>query len=200
MAAEIVAGSLGLDLYRIDLSAVVSKYIGETEKNLERIFRAADQGDAVLLFDEADAIFGKRSEVRDAHDRYANLELSFLLQRLELYEGVAILASNFAQNIDPAFMRRVQLTIELPFPDEETRRRLWQVHLPATAPMAADVDATELARAFKLAGGNIRKIALNAAFLAAADTGTIETAHLVRAARREYERAGRPFPGLEAAA
>ena len=200
LAAEVVAHELRTDLVHVDLAAVVSKYIGETEKNLERVLAAGDRAGALLLFDEADALFGKRSEVHDAHDRYANLELSFLLQRLEQYEGVAILASNFAQNIDAAFMRRIQLTIELPFPDEEARRRLWQVHLPDAAPIAADVDPAELARALKLAGGGIRKIAVNAAFLAAAGGGEIETAHLVRAARREYERAGRPFPGLEAAA
>jgi len=200
LAAEVVAGELETELVHVDLAAVVSKYIGETEKNLERVLSAGDRSGAILFFDEADALFGKRSEAHDAHDRYANLELSFLLQRLEQYEGVAILASNFAQNIDSAFMRRVRLTIELPFPDEETRRRLWRVHLPEQAPVAPDVDPAELARALKLAGGGIRKVAVNAAFLAAADGGTIELAHVLRAARREYERAGRPFPGLEVAA
>ena len=126
MAAEIVAGSLGLDLYRIDLSAVVSKYIGETEKNLERIFRAADQGDAVLLFDEADAIFGKRSEVRDARDRYANVEVAYLLQRLEIYEGLAVLTTNLRGNIDEAFVRRLDCVLEFPLPEEAERLQIWE--------------------------------------------------------------------------
>jgi SpoVK/Ycf46/Vps4 family AAA+-type ATPase len=191
MAAEIVAGELGLDLYRIDLSAVVSKYIGETEKNLERIFRAADQGDAVLLFDEADAIFGKRSEVRDARDRYANVEVAYLLQRLETYEGLAILTTNLRGNIDEAFTRRLDCVLEFPMPEEAQRLSIWRLALPAEAPLESDVDLPFLARKFKLAGGHIRNIALTAGFLAAEDGGSIGMRHLVRAARREYQKLGK---------
>jgi AAA+ superfamily predicted ATPase len=191
MAAEIVAGDLGLDLYRIDLSGVVSKYIGETEKNLERIFRAADRGDAVLLFDEADALFGKRSEVRDAHDRYANVEIAYLLQRLEAYEGVAILTTNLRGNIDEAFLRRLDFVIEFPMPEEAERLAIWRRALPPEAPLADDVDLPFLARKFRLAGGHIRNIALTAAFLAAADGGPIGMKHLVRGTRREYQKLGK---------
>jgi SpoVK/Ycf46/Vps4 family AAA+-type ATPase len=191
MAAEIVAGQLGLDLYRIDLSAVVSKYIGETEKNLEKIFRAADQGEAVLLFDEADAIFGKRSEVRDARDRYANVEVAYLLQRLEAYAGLAVLTTNLRGNIDEAFIRRLDCVVEFPLPEEAERLRSWQLALPSEAPLDASVDLPFLARKFKLAGGHIRNIALTAGFLAAEDGLTIGMAHLVRATRREYQKLGK---------
>jgi SpoVK/Ycf46/Vps4 family AAA+-type ATPase len=191
MAAEIVAGSLGLDLYRIDLSAVVSKYIGETEKNLERIFRAADQGDAVLLFDEADAIFGKRSEVRDARDRYANVEVAYLLQRLEIYEGLAVLTTNLRGNIDEAFVRRLDCVLEFPLPEEAERLQIWDRAVPPEAPTSPDVDLAFLARKFKLAGGHIRNIALTAAFLAAEDGTPIGMKHFARATRREYQKLGK---------
>ncbi len=191
MAAEIVAGALGLDLYRIDLSAVVSKYIGETEKNLERIFRAADQGDAVLLFDEADAIFGKRSEVRDARDRYANVEVAYLLQRLEIYEGLAVLTTNLRGNIDEAFVRRLDCVLEFPLPEESERLQIWERSLPPEAPVADDIDLQFLARKFKLAGGHIRNIALTAAYLAAEDGASIHMKHLARATRREYQKLGK---------
>ncbi|MBV9579797.1 MAG: ATP-binding protein [Chloroflexi bacterium] len=191
MAAEIVSGSLGLDLYRIDLSAVVSKYIGETEKNLERIFRAADQGDAVLLFDEADAIFGKRSEVRDARDRYANVEVAYLLQRLEVYEGLAVLTTNLRGNIDEAFVRRLDCVLEFPLPEEAERLQIWERAVPREAPMGDDVDLAFLARKFKLAGGHIRNIALTAAFLAAEDRSRIGMKHFARATRREYQKLGK---------
>jgi Winged helix domain, variant/ATPase family associated with various cellular activities (AAA) len=191
MAAEIVAGELGLELYRIDLSAVVSKYIGETEKNLERIFRAADQGDAVLLFDEADAIFGKRSEVRDARDRYANVEVAYLLQRLETYDGLAILTTNLRGNIDEAFTRRLDCVLEFPMPEEAQRLSIWRLALPMEAPLESNVDLLFLARKFKLAGGHIRNIALTAGFLAAEDGGPIGMRHLARAVRREYQKLGK---------
>jgi SpoVK/Ycf46/Vps4 family AAA+-type ATPase len=191
MAAEIVAGELGLDLYRIDLSAVVSKYIGETEKNLEKIFRAADQGEAVLLFDEADAIFGKRSEVRDARDRYANVEVAYLLQRLENYDGLAVLTTNLRGNIDEAFIRRLDCVMEFPLPEEAERLRIWRLALPAQAPLGDDVDLPFLARKFKLAGGHIRNIALTAGFLAASDAAQIHMRHLLRATRREYQKLGK---------
>lgn len=191
MAAEVVASALGLELYRIDLAAVVSKYIGETEKNLEQIFRAADQGDAVLLFDEADALFGKRSEVRDAHDRYANVEVSYLLQRLEAYDGLAILTTNLRGSVDEAFVRRLDFVLEFPMPEEAERLAIWRLALPPEAPLVPDLDLAFLAKKFRLSGGHIRNIALGAAFLAAADGGSIEMKHLVRATRREYQKIGK---------
>jgi SpoVK/Ycf46/Vps4 family AAA+-type ATPase len=191
MAAEIIAGELGLELYRIDLSAVVSKYIGETEKNIERIFRAADQGDAVLLFDEADALFGKRSEVRDAHDRYANVETAYLLQRLETYQGLAVLTTNLRANIDEAFLRRLDCVLEFPIPEQAERLSIWRRALPQPAPVDPEADLEFLARKFKLAGGHIRNIALTAAFLAAEDGAPIGMGHLARATRREYQKLGK---------
>jgi hypothetical protein len=195
LAAEVIAGSLGLELLRVDLAAVVSKYIGETEKNLERIFRSAEGGDAVLFFDEADALFGRRSEIKDAHDRYANIEVDFLLQRLEQYEGVVILASNLAQNIDESFTRRMQFTVDFPFPNEPLRLAIWRNHFPPETPLERDLDFPYMAHAFKIAGGNIRKIVLNAAFLAADDGGAVGMKHLLKATRREYERMGKHYPG-----
>jgi hypothetical protein len=191
MAAEIIAANLSLALYRIDLSSVVSKYIGETEKNLERIFRAADRGDAVLLFDEADALFGKRSETRDAHDRYANVEIAYLLQRLETYDGVAVLTTNLRGNLDEAFVRRIDFALEFPLPEEAERLKIWRLALPDQAPLAEDVDLPFLARKFRLSGGHIRNITLTAAFLAADDAGVIGMKHLVRATRREYQKIGK---------
>ncbi len=193
MAAEVIAGELQLDLYKIDLSQVVSKYIGETEKNLDRIFTAAESANAILFFDEADALFGKRSEVKDSHDRYANIEIAYLLQKMEEYEGVAILATNLRQNLDEAFARRMHIIVEFPFPDEEQRRRIWEVTFPREAPLDADVEFSALAREIKLAGGNIRNIALGAAFYAAADGQVINLAHLARAARREHQKLGRAW-------
>lgn len=191
MAAGIVAGELGLDLYRIDLSQVVSKYIGETEKNLDRIFRAACDGNAILFFDEADALFGKRSEVRDSHDRYANVEISYLLQKMEEYEGISILATNLQKHMDEAFLRRLQGVVEFPFPDAELRERIWGVIFPKETPLAEDFDAKVLARDVKLAGGNIKNIAMAAAFYAAADGRVVRLSHILRATRREYQKLGR---------
>ena len=195
LAAEVIAGALGLDLLRVDLASVVSKYIGETEKNLDRIFRSAEGGDAVLFFDEADALFGRRSEIKDAHDRYANIEVDFLLQRLEQYEGVVILASNLAQNIDESFTRRMQFTVDFPFPNEPLRLAIWRNHFPPETPLERDLDFKYMAHEFKIAGGNIRKIVLNAAFLAADDGGVVGMKHLLKATRREYERMGKLYPG-----
>ena len=191
MAAEVIAADLGLELYKIDLSALVSKYIGETEKNLDRIFQAAGEANAILFFDEADAIFGKRSEVKDAHDRYANIEVGYLLQRMEEYDGVVILATNLRKNIDDAFVRRLHVAIDFPFPEETDRQRIWRQVFPATTPLAADVDLRFLARQFKLSGGNIRNIALLAAFLAAEDGSIVTMQHIVRALRREYQKLGK---------
>jgi AAA+ superfamily predicted ATPase len=191
MAAEVIARDLALDLYKIDLAAVVSKYIGETEKNLARIFAAAEASNAILFFDEADALFGKRAEVRDAHDRYANIETAYLLQRLEAYEGLVILATNLRKNMDEAFVRRLQMTIEFPMPAEAERARMWAGIWPAATPLSADVDLDVLARRFELAGGNIKNIALAAAFLAAAAGESVTMAHLMRATQREFQKMGR---------
>jgi SpoVK/Ycf46/Vps4 family AAA+-type ATPase len=194
MAAEIVAHELGLDLYKIDLSGVVSKYIGETEKNLARIFAEAETSNAILFFDEADALFGKRSEVKDAHDRYANIEISYLLQKMEEYDGVVILATNLRHNLDDAFVRRMAFTLNFPFPEEADRRRIWNGIWPAEAPLGSDVDLDFLARQFKLTGGNIKNIALGAAFLAAEDGQVVNMAHLVAATRRELQKMGKAVP------
>jgi hypothetical protein len=195
LAAEVIASALNADLAKVDLSAVVSKYIGDTEKNLERIFSAAAGSDAVLFFDEADALFGKRSEVHDAHDRYSNIEVSYLLQRIESHDGLVILASNLAQNIDEAFTRRLQFVVPLPFPNEGARLSIWRRHIPDDAPVADDLDLPRIARTFKISGGNIRNVALTAAFLAADEAGgSIGMRHVLCAMRREFARIGKPFP------
>jgi hypothetical protein len=191
MAAEVIAAELGLDLYKIDLSSVVSKYIGETEKNLERIFNEAESSNAILFFDEADALFGKRSEVHDAHDRYANIEISYLLQRMEAYDGVTILATNLGANLDEAFTRRLQFAVDFPFPDEADRLRIWQTLFPAGVPTHSELDLALLARRFELAGGNIRNILVSAAYLAAADGGSMTMEHLLHGTRRELQKMGR---------
>ncbi len=191
MAAEIIAEELGLDLYKIDLSTIVSKYIGETEKNLERIFREATTSNAILFFDEADALFGKRSEVRDSHDRYANIEISYLLQRMEAYDGITILATNLRANLDEAFTRRLQFSVGFPFPEEQDRLRIWQTLFPPDVPREANLDFDILARRFKLAGGNIRNILVSAAFLAAADGKQVTMSHLLHGTRRELQKMGR---------
>ena len=191
MAAEIIAGELGLDLYKIDLSVVVSKYIGETEKNLSRIFAEAATSNAILFFDEADALFGKRSEVKDAHDRYANIEINYLLMKMEEHEGIVILATNLQKNLDEAFLRRLHFAVEFPFPDEEHRWRIWHSVFPSAAPLKSDIDFAFLARRLKLSGGNIKNIAINAAFLAAEHSGTIGMEHVILATKREFQKLGR---------
>jgi hypothetical protein len=191
MAARVLAGDLGLELYRIDLATVVSKYIGETEKNLDRIFAAAQDSNAILFFDEADAVFGKRSEVKDAHDRYANIEVAYMLQKMESYDGAVILATNLRSNIDDAFLRRLDIAIEFPFPDVEERQAIWRRLVPARAPIAEDVDLDLLAGKFRLSGGSIRNCSLAAAFLAADDGGMIAMRHLVQAVFAEYLKLGR---------
>ena len=193
MAAEIIAGELRLDLYKIDLSQIVSKYIGETEKNLDRIFQAAENANAILFFDEADALFGKRSEVKDAHDRYANIEVGYLLQKMDEYEGIAILATNLRQNMDDAFIRRLHVVVEFPFPGEDDRRRIWAAIFPSEAPLAPAVDFDRLAREVRLSGGKIRNIAVSAAFQAASGNGVIGMSELIEAARREYEKSGQTW-------
>src|SRR4051812_5934723 len=191
MAAEVLAGELRLDLYRIDLSAVVSKYIGETEKNLRRVFDAAEGGGAILLFDEADALFGKRTEVRDSHDRYANLEVSFLLQKMEEYRGLAILTTNQKAALDPAFMRRLRFVVQFPFPGEREREAIWRRMFPPETP-TENLDFARLAR-IGVVGGHIRSIAVNAAFRAAADGGVVRMSHLGAATRAEYAKLERPL-------
>ncbi len=190
LSAEIIAGDLGLDVYKIDLSAVVSKYIGETEKNLERIFSAAGAVNLVLFFDEADSVFGKRSEVSDAHDRYANIEVSYLLQRMESYDGLIILATNFKKNIDEAFLRRIHVAVEFPIPEEDERRSIWELSFPESAPVG-ELDLDVLARQFKVSGGVIRNAALQAAFLAAEAGEEITMERVMLGLKREYQKLGR---------
>ena len=195
MAAEVLAGELGLDLYKIDLSAVVSKYIGETEKNLERLFRAAESSGAILLFDEADALFGKRSDVKDSHDRYANIELAFLLQRMEAYRGLSILTSNMKASLDTAFLRRIRFVVQFPFPDQRQRSEIWKRVLPDSLPRS-DLSTDRLAR-LHVAGGNIRNIAVNAAFLAAEKGDPLSMADLARATRMEFAKLEKPLSESE---
>jgi AAA+ superfamily predicted ATPase len=195
MAAEVLANELRLDLYRIDLSQVVSKYIGETEKNLRRVFDTAEEGGAILLFDEADALFGKRSEVKDSHDRYANIEVSYLLQRMESYRGLAILTTNMKQALDPAFFRRIRFVVQFPFPDAAQRAEIWRRVFPAATPTHA-LHVDRLAR-LNVAGGNIRNIALHAAFLAADARESVNMSHLLRAARSEYAKLEKPLTEAE---
>ena len=195
MAAEVLAKELCLDLYRIDLSQVVSKYIGETEKNLRRVFDAAEDGGALLLFDEADALFGKRSEVRDSHDRYANIEVSYLLQRMEAYRGLAILTSNMKDALDPAFLRRIRFVVQFPFPNAAERVEIWRRTFPANAPVEG-LDLNRLGR-LNIPGGNIRNIALNAAFLAADAGEPVRMSHLLSAARTEYAKIDKPLTEAE---
>ncbi len=191
LSAEIIAHDLGLDLFTIDLSAMVSKYIGETEKNLEEVFDAASAANVVLLFDEADSLFGKRSEVNEAKDRYANIEVSYLLQRIERYDGIAILTTNLLKNIDQAFLRRIDVLAEFALPEPDERLALWRLGFPPPAPVGADVDLEALADRFKLAGGNIHSVCLTAAFLAAEGGGVITMTEVVEGLKREYAKLGR---------
>ena len=195
MAAEVLANHLRLDLYHIDLSAVVSKYIGETEKNLRRIFDAAEAGGVILLFDEADALFGKRSEVKDSHDRHANIEVSYLLQRMEAYRGLAILTTNMKSALDSAFLRRLRFIVQFPFPKAKQRAEIWQQIFPANTPTQG-LNYSKLAQ-LNVAGGNIRNIALNAAFLAADADEPVRMTHLLRAARNEYVKLAKQLTNSE---
>lgn len=197
MAAEIIAAELGLDLFRIELAGVVSKYIGETEKNLDRIFDAAERANGILLFDEADALFGKRSEVHDSHDRYANLEISYLLQKMEQFDGVAILATNLRGNLDEAFIRRLAFTVHFPVPDAESRKRIWSSIWPPEAPLETDLDFDFLSYRFALSGGNIKNIALGAAFFAAERGEAIGMRDLMRATVREYQKLGKTLTSTD---
>jgi SpoVK/Ycf46/Vps4 family AAA+-type ATPase len=192
MAAEVIANELRLNLYRIDLSAVVSKYIGETEQNLRRVFDAAEDGGAILFFDEADALFGKRSEVKDSHDRYANIEIGYLLQRLEAYRGLAILTTNMKSSLDTAFMRRFRFIVSFPFPGVAERARIWRNVFPPGTP-TEELDFQRLAERFDLSGGSINNVALNAAFRAAAQKPPRVTTELIfDAVRTELRKNDRP--------
>jgi SpoVK/Ycf46/Vps4 family AAA+-type ATPase len=194
LAAEAIATAACTDLLVVDVSQVVSKWLGETEKNISAVVDSAERTQAVLFFDEADALFAKRTEVSDAHDRYANLETSYLLQRLDHFEGLAVLATNMRHNIDAAFVRRMDFVVDFALPDLDCRRELWTLHLPTTV-LAKDVDIEVLARMYPVPGGWIRNAALAAAFLAAEADGQICQHHLVAAVRREYLKAAVPFPG-----
>nr|MDQ3368464.1 ATP-binding protein [Myxococcota bacterium] len=191
LVAGAIANELGLDLYRIDLSRVMSKWIGETEQNLAKVFDAAEEGQALILFDEADSLFAKRTEVRTSVDRYANLEVNYLLQRLDTFEGVAILTTNHGTSIDAAFKRRLSCRLTFPFPDDEARERLWRVHLPSQMPLAGRLDLAGLARRYKMSGGYIRNAALRAAFLAAEEASPLTQDHLERAVRAEFREGGK---------
>ncbi len=195
LAADVIATHLRLDLYRIDLSAVVSKYIGETEKNLRRLFDAAENGGSILFFDEADALFGKRSEVKDSHDRYANIEINYLLQRMEAYRGLAILATNMKSALDQAFLRRLRFVVNFPFPGVAERKSIWQRVFPSDVPRAA-LDYDRLAR-LNVAGGNIYNIALNAAFMAARSGGTVTMPMVLEASRAEFRKLERPINEMD---
>jgi AAA+ superfamily predicted ATPase len=191
MAAQVLAAELGLDLYRVDLSRIMSKYIGETEKNLASLFDEAQAAGSMLFFDEAEALFGKRSEVKDAHDRYANVEIGYLLQRMEEYDGVTVLATNRMHDLDPAFVRRFHVIVEFPMPAEPERLRIWQGMFPAEAERAEDVDLARLSRDFEMSGGEIRNTVLAAAYMAAAEGVPVAMRHLTRAFRREVMKTGR---------
>jgi SpoVK/Ycf46/Vps4 family AAA+-type ATPase len=195
MAAEVLARELRLDLYRIDLSAVISKYIGETEKNLRRVFDAAELGGVILLFDEADALFGKRTEVKDSHDRHANVEVSYLLQRMESYRGLSVLTTNLKSSLDQAFLRRIRFVVQFPFPDASQRAEIWRRVYPKSTPTEG-LDAQKLAQ-LNVAGGNIRNIALNAAFLAAEAGEVVGMKHLLQATKSEYVKLERPLTDTE---
>jgi SpoVK/Ycf46/Vps4 family AAA+-type ATPase len=198
LSAEVLAHALGVDLFVVDVSRVVSKWIGETEKNLAAAFAAAERARAVLLFDEADALFGKRTDVADAHDRYANLETAYLLGRLERYDGLAVLTTNLRHNIDAAFTRRMDFILGFEAPGRDQRAELWRCHVPPGAPVDPDISWPELAGLYPVVGGVIRNAALAAAYFAAADDQPISRAHLVRALRREYEKLGKAFPTAHA--
>jgi SpoVK/Ycf46/Vps4 family AAA+-type ATPase len=199
LAAEVLAHSLGYPLFRVDLSMVVSKWVGETEKQLNRLFSSAEDAPCVLLFDEADALFGKRSDVKDAQDRFANLEVSYLLQRLEAFDGIAILTSNLKRNIDEAFLRRFTFAVDFPFPETRERLAIWKRLLPAEYPLADGVKLPDVAREFKLAGANIWNVAVAAACMAAAEDGQITRRMLAHSVLREYQKLGRKVAALRPA-
>jgi SpoVK/Ycf46/Vps4 family AAA+-type ATPase len=196
MAAEVIARDLGINLYRIDLAGLVSKYIGETEKNLKKVFDSAG-GNTLLFFDEADSLFGRRTEIKDSHDRYANLEVNYLLQRLEDHDGPVVMATNIRKNLDEAFLRRIHFIIEFPQPSDALRRIIFQKYLPSTMPLAEDLDLDFLARHFEISGGDIKNVAVQAAFMAAEEGGPVAMEHLLTALKREYLKIGKLYPGSQ---
>jgi SpoVK/Ycf46/Vps4 family AAA+-type ATPase len=191
LVASAIANELGMDLYRVDLSRVMSKWIGETEQNLAKLFDAAEDGNAIILFDEADSLFAKRTEVKSSVDRYANLEVNYLLQRFDTFEGIAILTTNFGTSIDSAFKRRLSLRLTFPFPDEDQREKLWRAHMPPEVPTSGDFDLAGIARRYRLSGGYIRNCALRAAFIAAEEGGAMTNDHLERAIKAEFREIGK---------
>ncbi|MBS6397845.1 MAG: ATP-binding protein [Clostridiales bacterium] len=193
MAAQVLANALGMPLYRVDLSQLISKYIGETQKNIGRIFDEADKCDCILLFDEADAIFTKRSDVSDAQDRYSNAETAYLLQRIEQYAGVSILATNLLQNFDDAFRRRISYMVHFPMPDAGLRREMWESIFPARTPVSPEVDPLMLAQAFELSGASIKNAALHGALMAGAEGSQVRMAHILSGIRNEYGKQGKSF-------
>jgi hypothetical protein len=191
LVASAIANELGMDLYRVDLSRVMSKWIGETEQNLAKLFDAAEDGNTIILFDEADSLFAKRTEVKSSVDRYANLEVNYLLQRIDSFEGIAILTTNFGTSIDAAFKRRLSLRLTFPFPDEDMREKLWRSHLPSELPTAGNFDLGEISRRYQMSGGYIRNVALRAAFLAAEEHSPLTQLHLERAIKAEFREIGK---------
>ncbi|MBA2541598.1 MAG: ATP-binding protein, partial [Deltaproteobacteria bacterium] len=191
LVASAIANELGMDLYRVDLSRVMSKWIGETEQNLAKLFDAAEDGNAIILFDEADSLFAKRTEVKTSVDRYANLEVNYLLQRFDTFEGIAILTTNFGTSIDSAFKRRLSLRLTFPFPDEDQREKMWRAHMPPEVPVSGDFDLADIARRYRLSGGYIRNCALRAAFIAAEEGGSLTNDHLERAIKAEFREIGK---------
>ncbi|HIY17234.1 MAG TPA: ATP-binding protein [Candidatus Intestinimonas stercorigallinarum] len=197
MAAQVIANRLGLELYKVDLSGVMSKYIGETEKQLGAVFDEVKKSQSILFFDEADALFGKRSETKDAHDRYANVQTSYLLQKMEEYDGIVILASNFLQNFDEAFKRRIKFIIDFTLPDRDRREKIWRSVLPAELPRSEDIDFDFLARSFELSGSSIKNIAVSAAFLAAEEGVPMGMVHLLLAVQAEQNKTGKALGSEE---
>jgi len=191
MAAQVLAKAIGVDVYRIDLSRVMSKYIGESEKNLSRLFDEGHIAGAMLFFDEADALFGKRSEVTDAHDRYANLEIGYLLQRMEEYDGITVLATNRLGDLDEAFLRRFHMIIDFPMPTQAERLRIWQGMIPKEAETDPDIHLELLSRAFEISGGDIKNAVLAAAYFAAAEAKPIGMSNLKLALKRELVKSGK---------
>lgn len=191
MAAEIIANELKLDLYRIDLSSVVNKYIGETEKNLKKVFDEAEKSNAILFFDEADALFGKRSEIKDSHERYSNIKINYLLQKMEEYKGLCILATNLRNALDRAFLRCIRFVIDFPIPDADQRKAIWKKCFEPKIPNI-NVDFKFLAKQFKISGGDIRNITVNATFLAAADNTKVEMKHIITSLKQEFIKIGKP--------
>ena len=191
MAARVVANALGIEIYKVNLSQIMSKYIGETEKNLNVLFDEAKKSNVILFFDETDALFGKRTEVKDSHDKNANLETSYLLQKMEEYDGITVMSTNYLENIDAAFFRRISYVIHFPFPDEKSRKAIWKGMYPKEVPMSEDIDFDYLARQFELSGGNIKNIAVTSAFLAAKNDDKLKMKHILKALKYELTKQGK---------